>query len=310
MNQIAFLSTARHNVFVMATQKIMIDAAKCTGCGECVADCPNSVLAVAEEGKIIVAKPETCIQCCHCAAVCPVDAVTLPAYDPGNFPLLQAEPLIGYNDLISLLRRRRSIRRYIHETVPREVVEQLIEAARYAPTGSNSQGCRYIVVEGFDAVRSISGTMINYYVGLAKMMNTPWGRVALRLAIGGKAYPGFKRYLPFIWDSTKKYDAGGDPVFRGAPLLIGIYIGPGSFTAHDDCIIAMCHMLMAAETLGLGSCLNGFLTISAARSKDIRDAMGVPEDHKLYAAAAFGYPDVKYRRAVDRFKPDIAWLER
>jgi nitroreductase len=67
-------------------------------------------------------------------------------------------------------------------------------------------------------------------------------------------------------------------------------------------------MLMAAETLGLGSCLNGFLTYSAARSREIRDAMGVPEGHKLYAAAAFGYPDVKYRRAVDRFKPDMKWL--
>ena len=294
----------------MSAQKVIIDAGKCTGCGECIADCPNGVLAAGKDGKAVVAKGDMCIQCCHCAAVCPADAVTLPAYGPDNFPYLRDEPSIGYDGMVSFLRRRRSTRRYIHKTVPREIVEQLIDAARYAPTGSNSQGCKYVVVEGFDAVRAISGAMIKYYGGLANMMNTPWGRATLRFAVGGKAYPALKRYLPFIWDTAKKYEAGGDPIFRGAPLLIGIHAGGGSFTAHDDCMIAMWHMVMVAQTLGLGSCLNGFLTNSAARSKAVRDAMGIPEGHKLYAAAAFGYPDVKYRRAVDRFKPEVKWITR
>jgi nitroreductase len=43
--------------------------------------------------------------------------------------------------------QRRSIRRYSDEPVPREIIVELLEAARRAPSGNNSQPWRFIVVE-------------------------------------------------------------------------------------------------------------------------------------------------------------------
>ena len=69
-------------------EKIIIDNAKCVGCGACVKDCVASALYL-EDGKARFR--EGCIECGHCFAVCPVDAVDMPGYDnkvimaAGNF---------------------------------------------------------------------------------------------------------------------------------------------------------------------------------------------------------------------------------
>jgi nitroreductase len=49
---------------------------------------------------------------------------------------------------LELVRRRRSIRKYKPDAVPREMIESCIDAARFAPSASNTQGWRFIVAEG------------------------------------------------------------------------------------------------------------------------------------------------------------------
>ena len=49
---------------------------------------------------------------------------------------------------IDLVKKRRSVRHYSSDPVPRDMIEACIEAARYAPTACNTQSWRFIVVEG------------------------------------------------------------------------------------------------------------------------------------------------------------------
>jgi nitroreductase len=59
----------------------------------------------------------------------------------------------AYDDLIEIVRRRRSVRRFAPgQTVPRETLLQIAEAARWAPTGANSQ-CYDLVIVDDPAVR-------------------------------------------------------------------------------------------------------------------------------------------------------------
>jgi nitroreductase/NAD-dependent dihydropyrimidine dehydrogenase PreA subunit len=293
----------------MQTSKVVIDKEKCNACGECIADCPGDALAADDDGKAVQVKPETCIICGHCAAICPVGAVSIPMYNMNNFPALSPELEIRYEGLVSFLRRRRSVRRYASEEVPREVVAKLLDAARYAPSGTNRQGCGFAVVCGADAVGRISTVVVDYYAGLLKMMESYWGRRKIRMFAGERAFRSLKQYLPWFYRAVEKHEAGKDPVLHSAPLLIGIYGDKHSYTAHDDCVIAGYHLILAAETLGLGSCLNGILTGAARHSKDVAGALGVPDDKRLYMAVTFGYPLAKYHRAVDRFPPKANWIE-
>jgi nitroreductase len=52
------------------------------------------------------------------------------------------------NGFIDLVKKRRSIRSYRSDPVPREMIESCMEAVRYAPSASNTQGWRFFIAEG------------------------------------------------------------------------------------------------------------------------------------------------------------------
>ena len=58
----------------------VVSAARCTGCGDCVAVCPTHCLALA--GRLPwLPRPLDCVECAACATACPADAVTLVSRD-------------------------------------------------------------------------------------------------------------------------------------------------------------------------------------------------------------------------------------
>ncbi len=55
----------------------ILDAARCIGCGDCVAICPTQCLATL--GPLVwLPRPRDCVACAACAIVCPASAITLP----------------------------------------------------------------------------------------------------------------------------------------------------------------------------------------------------------------------------------------
>jgi len=54
-----------------------IAAARCTGCGDCIAACPTGALGW-QAHKAAIVNPEKCIYCATCESICPVGAIELP----------------------------------------------------------------------------------------------------------------------------------------------------------------------------------------------------------------------------------------
>ena len=51
-----------------------IDPSKCTGCGECVEECPTEAVELLE-GKAVIVRPENCWYCTNCESICPHEAI-------------------------------------------------------------------------------------------------------------------------------------------------------------------------------------------------------------------------------------------
>ena len=125
---------------------------KCTLCGLCMSSC----LAIQERnGKMIMAKPELCLRCGHCAAVCPTNAVVGPAMEEKKLTDKARAAAPSEASLQFLLRSRRSIRRYKKKPISQKDMDKLLEAARYTPTGLNHQNFRYLVITNPDKIEEL-----------------------------------------------------------------------------------------------------------------------------------------------------------
>ena len=283
--------------------EIAISSDLCTRCGRCVFTCPRGLIA--REGEQIrpIHDLSLCLLCGHCVAVCEPNAIR-----HSGVPIEQA-PLLGeleLNDqlLERFLRRRRSIRRFKRDPVEPAKLERLLDIARYAPTGGNVQGVHYTILTGGE-VRQLEVATADFYRQLIRRLESPVGRVMVRLVVGAAALERLLQGVPDLKRDVGRVESGEKGYCHNAPLVIVIHGGKEYPTIPEDCCFATYHLILAAETLGLGSCLIGFITAAAARSKTIRDLVELPDGHRIYAALAVGYPTERFFRLVPRNPPNV-----
>ena len=124
----------------------MTHTIRCPGCGECIRECSLQANAIERWEEGVRIHLDLCNRCGHCGAVCPngcMDHPLAPMGPPAPQPPTPQQAL-------EFLRTPRSVRRYRSQPVPRELMTQLLEAGRYPQTAKNTQGIRYLVLEGAD----------------------------------------------------------------------------------------------------------------------------------------------------------------
>ncbi len=126
-----------------------VDQEKCQRDGLCAAECPAMLIEITGKESFptpIAGAEELCINCGHCVAICPQGALSLKTMAPEDCPPVRKELLLTAEHCEHFMRSRRSIRKYKEKPVPRDLLTRLIEVARYAQTGSNSQPVHWLVI--------------------------------------------------------------------------------------------------------------------------------------------------------------------
>ncbi len=95
-------------------------------------------------------------------AVCPQAALDNEKAPLAHQLPLEKVPVLDADTAARFLRARRSIRRYKQDVVPREKILQLLDIARLAPTGSNSQSVTYCVIDNADTLRKITAVTVDW----------------------------------------------------------------------------------------------------------------------------------------------------
>jgi nitroreductase/NAD-dependent dihydropyrimidine dehydrogenase PreA subunit len=285
---------------------IQVDKVKCTACNICVEACPQDVYELDEFA--VPAYPERCISCGHCVALCPEDAVEHGAYAEGTMKALGARKVASAAALETLLRARRSVRVFKDKPVPREVVEELVRRALSSyPSAHNLRPVRVLALSEPKRVGRVRDATVEWYRTAVRRLENP----ILRTIYGAVAVKEDKLGAYALVDDMKRmveaYDAGRDDLFHDAPAVLVLYAPVATVMPRETTYYAAAQLVMMATAMGLGTCFVGWLTAAAARGEDIREALGLPEDHGVYAALALGYPKYKYRRAIGRDAPEVGW---
>jgi nitroreductase/NAD-dependent dihydropyrimidine dehydrogenase PreA subunit len=288
---------------------ISIDAKRCTLCGLCVPVCVRRILEEGDKG-VVVTEPEVCIFCGHCRAVCPTDAPGFSHLDENEFePVLSADKLPGPSEFLRFLRRRRSTRVYKKKPVEIEKLRMILEAGRFAPTGGHRQPCEYTVVRGRKLLGRAGLLAVQTLQRLGESVKEAFRKHdQLKEPLPEEFIP-IQNYPP-VWERmARKWEEGIDQLFYHAPALILIHTKQGATTSADvDTGLSAMHMVLMAETMGLGTCLNGFLVTALKRSDELRKVLKIPDDHQVHATFTVGYPDVEFLRVVARNPVKVEWL--
>lgn len=278
-----------------------VDEAKCTMCGACLTTCPTDM--VRDKRGAIKISWVACIGCGHCMAICPTGAVSCEEGEFGALP----EAVATAEELLGLVKARRTVRRYRAEPVAREQLDWLLEAARYVPTGANAQPQRFLVLTDASAKAQLRDAIMDYYRGYAEAMADK--EHPERLAAYGNAGMGemHEHVLAAVPSFVKNVDAGRDRLFFDAPAVIVIHAAKDEVTPQEACDYAAFAITLMAAAQGLGSCITAYASMALQALPEVAREAAIPEGNQVYAVVVVGYPAESYALVPPRKAAGVEW---
>lgn len=270
---------------------LTVNQEKCKQDGICAEVCPAGIIEL--KGKdafpaLSAGGEAVCISCGHCVAVCPHGAMSHVAMKSEACPPVRDEWLLNPEQAEHFLRSRRSIRNFKKQQVGQDVLEKLVDVARFAPSGHNLQPVQWAVIYHNDKVRCLAEGVID------------WMRFLIQEGSSMVTTLNLKRVVTF-------WEAGFDPICRNAPHVIIANAHKENRAAPSACTIALTYLELAAPSFGLGACWAGYLNAAATSWTPLQEALELPEGNVSYGAMMVGYPKFKYYRLPLRNESKIIW---
>ncbi|MFA4955583.1 MAG: nitroreductase family protein [Candidatus Methanoperedens sp.] len=189
-------------------------------------------------------------------------------------------------DVIEIIKTRRCVREYLDKEIPDTDIRFLIDCAGYAPSGLNMQPWAFLVIKNKDKILQLSEICKKSMIPLLEEMKNT-----------SKAASEFLSFLK----------QKGSDIFYGAPVLIIILGNRNAPTAVYDCAMAAQTMMLAAQSMGIGSCWIGAAQ-RALMDEKLLVEIGAPEGYIHVAPLIFGYPKGE-TKMPDRIEPKIVWMK-
>lgn len=283
--------------------EVKIDKNKCTTCGLCVKVCKGAPLFIEDKiVKVDHSRVFGCIACGQCMAVCPNKAIKIIGRDmtPDDvMELPKFQDRTNYENLKSLMMSRRSVRNYKKQKVECEIIKKILEASATAPNGLGSSDVEVLVLDGNEKVEQFTLNLINVLKKNRWLFSTIMLKI-YRPFIGKAAYDSLKTFASTAIETfIKNYDEGKNWLTYSAPLAMYFHASP--YADPADPYIPATYAMLAAQSLGLGSCMLGTPNVLLNLfGKKIKEKYGIPLKNKNGIMVIFGYPDVKYSFAIKR----------
>ena len=272
--------------------KFAVDKSKCIKCGKCINTCSGMVIGFGADGYPQMNEFEHfgwrgCWRCQHCLAVCPQGAISIFGKKPEDSLPPPPDEMGDYME--RLVTNRRSCRRFLDKNVDPQTVTSILSAMAAAPTGGNSQGVEYTVIDDKSRVKEIRD------VAYAKMDADAKRHIYTH---------SFSDFYYAKMKESEKTVRKGDLLFCGAPHLFIAHarcVGKWGEDAKADCILATAYFELLCNAHGLGTTIMSYSAeVLNELAPQARAMLNIPKDHYTGLIIGFGYPEIRYARGVQK----------
>jgi nitroreductase/NAD-dependent dihydropyrimidine dehydrogenase PreA subunit len=322
---------------------VEVDVEKCDGCARCIKTCPMEILRL-HDGHPVEEHPFDafrCIACDSCVAVCPNGAIerkglyrvmegkyiNTDIYHAGENtpprPFGDATParFEDYEDRLTeterVIFKRRSVRLFKKEQVPRETVGRIIEAGRFAPSAGNCQPWAFVVIQDQELIQELCAKterILRVLIGLAfpsrkeDFARRPFHQNLLATLLGLRM-PGNTDQRGAV-GAKAVYEHPEHGLFLGAPTVILVLKDKRGIGQVDlDTALCVENIVLAAHSLGLATCLIGLMNVPLkAYPRFVKNRLGIKPPFEFFTAIALGYPKGACDRAVKREPARVSWI--
>lgn len=186
------------------------------------------------------------------------------------------------NETMQTILHRRAIRRFDERQIDEELLQQILQAGLYAPSAGGKQGVIFAVCQDRE---------VNERLGKIKRANSNPHMATAKNYVS--------KEQPSIAD-----DPGLVNAFYDAPTVITMFAPKNFLFSADDCAVAAENMMLAADSLGIGSCYigQGWTAFADSYGQEILRKWEIRTDYYAVMQLLLGYPkpDGKHPTAKPR----------
>lgn len=284
---------------------IKVNKDTCIKCGKCVKVCPAAIFVQGSPAsEIELQNVETCIKCGHCVAICPTSSVMHSIFPPEKVHRISKELLPSSEQMMMLIKSRRSNRTFSKKPVPEEMFDQILEAAHRAPTASNMQQVSFTLVTDPLVLEQVIDLTVGFFREKVQKLENPVLKPILKLLAPNTKVP--KQIIRVLEARAK----GQDPILRGATALLLIHTPEESRFGLTDANLAYQNGSLMAESLGVSQVYTGFLctAISMDKKRRLYDLLKIKGT--IHAGMALGMPAYKFENYIDKKEIKVSHIRK
>lgn len=275
---------------------IDIDSKSCIKCSKCVKVCPAYILTQENsKAEIGLRNVQNCIACGHCVIACPTDSVIHSEFPKNKVHNLNRDILPTPEQMMELLKARRSNRAFLSAAIPEEYLSQIVKAGSLAPTASNGQEVSFTLVTNPELLQQIRDITINTLDETVRKITNPILKPLINLV-----RPDAKEAAPKLSAVITKQKSGSDAILHDAKAVLFIHTPASSNFGRQDANLAYQNASLMAESLGVSQFYTGYVCIAIDMDKKKRLAKALNIKGVIHAGMALAMPAFKFPKYVDR----------
>ncbi len=219
--------------------------------------------------------------------------------------------LTAHTETEEVILKRRSIRVYKKKQVPEFMIKRILEAGRFAPSAGNCQPWKFVVVRDPELIRGLTDSTVKICKIFQWLLDYRWTKSTwrrLNAILNIRLKPNDLHPVPF--GAVGLIADGRLSLYHDAPTVILIFKDVRGISNPDlDIGIAGQNMVLAAHSMGLGTCWVSFAKLAFQYGRKWKKTFGISYPYKFVTSLSIGWPVGDPDGMVERPVHTVDWYE-